>query len=91
MLSPEPLIDVMREAIALALMLSLPPLVAVWLTGLVAGFLQGVTDVRDPSLGFVPRLLVALLALAVMMPWLVEQLGQFTLALFSALPQTQLR
>ena len=59
-----------REALALALWISLPPLGAALLVGLVVGALQAATQLQDPGVAVVPRLCAVLGALVVAAPWI---------------------
>ena len=78
-----------RQALLLALLVSAPPLCAALLTGLVAGVLQGVTQIQDQSLGAVPRIAAVLIALVLAGPWMGARLAAFAaevLALAARLP-----
>ena len=50
--------------------------------GLVVGLLQATTQVQEPTLTFVPKLLAVFLVLALSAPWMGVQLLRFTQALF---------
>ena len=80
------LVRVAREALMLALLLSLPVLGAALVVGLVVSVLQTATQVQEQTLSFVPRLAAALLALAIAGPWIGAQLVRFTSSLWSAIP-----
>jgi len=71
------LLHLSREALALVLVLSAPPLLAALLSGLVTGLLQAVTQVQDQALGAVPRIAVVLAALVVAGPWMGGRLARF--------------
>jgi flagellar biosynthetic protein FliQ len=73
-----------REGLLLVLLLSGPPLLASLAVGLVMGLFQSATQVQDPTLGFVPKLVVVTLTLLAMGPLLGAQLVRFTQALFLA-------
>ena len=68
-----------REALLLVLIVSAPPLVAALLVGLLGGVLQAATQIQDPSLGAVPRLLAVLVTLACTGPWIAARLTRFAL------------
>ena len=72
-----------REALLLALLVSVPPLAAALLTGLVTGVLQGVTQIQDQSLGAVPRIAAVLGALVVAGPWIGSRLAAFAVEALS--------
>ena len=75
------------EALQLVLWLAAPALVASVLAGLVTGVFQAATQVQDPALSFVPRLLAVAAALLVSGAFMQGRLVAFTTALWRELPQ----
>ncbi len=75
-----------REALALALWVSAPPLAAALLVGLVVGALQAATQLQEPSLAVVPRLCAVVGALVLAAPWIGAQVVRFALACLERLP-----
>jgi flagellar biosynthesis protein FliQ len=78
------LVPVVREAVLLALVVSGPPLAAALVVGLVVGVLQAATQVQDPAIPVVPRLVAVFLALGASGPWIAARLVRFTGACFEA-------
>jgi flagellar biosynthesis protein FliQ len=76
----------LREALLLVLALAAPPLAAVLLVGVASAILQTVTQVRERSLSTVPRIVAALVALALAGPWIGARLGAFMRAVLEAVP-----
>ena len=76
----------LREALLLLLVLATPPLVAVVAVGVASGILQTVTQVRERSLSTVPRIVAALVALALAGPWIGARLVAFFHAVLEAVP-----
>jgi flagellar biosynthesis protein FliQ len=76
----------LREALLLVLVLAAPPLVAVVAVGVASGVLQTVTQVRERSLSAVPRIVAALVALALAGPWISARLVAFLRAVLEAVP-----
>lgn len=64
------LLHVVREAILVVLLVSAPPVGAALAVGLVTGVLQAATQVQEPSVGLVPRLVAVFGALAVASPFI---------------------
>ena len=64
------LLHLARETILVVLLVSAPPIGAALVVGLVTGVLQAATQVQDPSVGVVPRLVAVLGALAVASPFM---------------------
>jgi flagellar biosynthetic protein FliQ len=82
----EILLMVAREGLYLVLLLSAPMVLAALAIGLVTSVLQAATQLQDASLGFVPRLVVVLLALVAASPWIGAQLVRFTAAVLEGVP-----
>jgi len=66
-----------REALLVSLLVSAPPLLAALAVGLVTGVLQAATQVQEPALGVVPRLVAVIGALAVAAPWIGARVARF--------------
>jgi type III secretion HrpO family protein len=81
----DPLIlHLVRETLWVVLLVSAPPVGAALVVGLVTGVLQAATQIQDPAVGVVPRLVAVLGALAVTSPWIgarVLRLAEACLAL----------
>jgi type III secretion protein S len=71
------LLHVGREALLVALLVSVPPLGAALLVGAVTGVFQAATQIQEPSIGVVPRLAAVLGALAVTAPWIGARVARF--------------
>lgn len=69
-----------------ALLLAAPVLLAGLIVGVAVGMLQAVTQVHEMTLTFVPKILAAVVALILFMPWMLRTLIGFTLRLYSQLP-----
>lgn len=76
-------IDLAREAMITTLTLAAPPLVVGLLIGLIVAVLQAVTQVHDPSISLVPRIMAIMLTIVVCMPWLIERMLTYTQVVFS--------
>jgi flagellar biosynthetic protein FliQ len=86
-MSGDDALGMMSELLRMGLVLSLPLLGVILLTGVLTGVLQVVTQVQDASIAFVPKLVVFAVALALLAPWMLEQLTTFALAMFARLAQ----
>lgn len=76
-----------RGALVMALMLSLPLLVVSLVIGVLVGLLQAITQVHEMTLTFVPKILGMFLVLALLGPWMLQQLLRYVVSLFGSLPQ----
>ena len=64
------------------------PLLAVILViGVVVAIFLAVTQINEPTLSFVPKFFGTALALALLGPWLLRQLEQFTVMILAGLPR----
>jgi flagellar biosynthetic protein FliQ len=51
--------------------------------GLLVGLFQAASQIQEFTLSFVPKILAVLVALALLLPWMGEQLVRFAQAAFS--------
>ena len=51
--------------------------------GIAVALLQAVTQVHEMTLTFVPKILAVAVAIALMMPWMLDQLLSFAREMFS--------
>lgn len=75
----------LREALWLTLKLGGPLLVAALVVGFVVSLLQAVTQINEPTLVFLPKLLVLGGALVLLGPFMGSQLEGFTHSLMDRL------
>ena len=72
-----------REALLMALALSVPVILVAALVGAVVASFQAATQIQDATLGHLSRLLAVAGALALLGPWMARELGQFAERVFS--------
>jgi flagellar biosynthetic protein FliQ len=73
------------RAMYLAVILSMPLLVACLSIGIAVSLFQAVTQIHEQSLSFVPKVIAVLVILAMIGSWMVGQLESFTREVFNAL------
>lgn len=78
--------DVARNAMVVALQVSLPFLVLSLVTGLVISIFQAVTQINEMTLTFVPKILAVFVAGALFGPWIMNSLMTYVANLFISLP-----
>jgi len=81
-------IDLGREAVMTAVLIGSPLLLAAMAVGLIVGLVQAVTQIQEQSLAFVPKLVVMVLVLSLSLPWLIEQLVQYSHDVITNIPST---
>jgi flagellar biosynthetic protein FliQ len=84
--SQEAILRLLREGIVLMLLLSAAPMLVSTLLGLIVAILQATTQIQDQSLGFVPKLVAVTATIAILGPWMLQQLLRFTAAVFETIP-----
>jgi flagellar biosynthetic protein FliQ len=75
-------IDVVRETLALMLMLSMPILAAALVIGLIVSLLQAVTQIQEQTLSFVPKIVGMGVAAILVLPWIISQIMDFAARMF---------
>lgn len=63
-----------------------PILVAILIVGLVISVFQVTTQLQEMTLSYVPKMLVAAGLLLLLGPWMLAQLTQFAINLYSSIP-----
>ena len=86
-MQPEDAIDLGREAIKVALLLGAPVLITGVAVGLLIGLLQALTQVQDQTVSFVPKIVAMVVALAFCLPWLVQQMMEYSEVLIANIPR----
>ena len=79
-------LDLSKQALEVTLMVSAPMLLAGLVVGVLVSLFQAVTQIQEPTLTFIPKILAVSLALLFFLPWMVTTLVQFTRRIFEALP-----
>ena len=79
-------IDWSSEALWMALLLGGPLLAVALLVGLAVNVVQTLTQLHEPVVGLVPRLVAVLLVLMAILPWLVGQWVGFAVDLIGSIP-----
>ena len=83
MMGLEQIIESLREALTMVFLTSGLLLLVALLVGVASGVLQTVTQVHDHAISFVPKFFAIGVALALLMPWFMEQLLAFSRLAFS--------
>lgn len=78
MYADETLLDIVRQALWLAVIVSAPILGAGVLIGLIISIFQSITSIQEQTLTFVPKILVMIGVAVLLMAWIVERLVAFT-------------
>jgi len=77
---------VARDALWLLMLVAAPVLLAGLLTAIAISLFQAATPILEPTLSFVPKLIVMLVVLAVLGSWMGGQLVEFARMLLTDFP-----
>ena len=80
-------VGIVRQAIEIAAMVTLPMLLAGLLAGVVVSVLQTVTSIQDNVLAFIPRAAAIFVVFALTFPWMLRVLSGFCRQLIVRLPE----
>ncbi|MFA6043461.1 MAG: flagellar biosynthesis protein FliQ [Phycisphaerales bacterium] len=75
-------LELVREALIMALKISAPILGAGLIVGLIISLFQTITSIQDQTLSFVPKIVVMILAAAILIPWVAQRLIEYSAELF---------
>jgi flagellar biosynthetic protein FliQ len=85
---PEALIvGTVRQAIEIALLVSLPMLLAGLVAGVLVSVFQTVTSIQDNVLAFIPRAAAIFVTFALTFPWMLRLVTGFSRQLLARLPE----
>lgn len=76
-MNPSVLVEQGQSALLLSVAVALPILAVAALVGLVVAAFQAASQVQDPTIAHLPRLLAVIAALVVLGPWMGSQIGAF--------------
>ena len=79
-------IDIVRDALALAAFLAGPALVLSLVIGISVSLIQTVTQIQEATLTFVPKLVGGAVLLLVMGGWMLERLTAYVTELWGSIP-----
>jgi flagellar biosynthetic protein FliQ len=80
-------VGTMREAIELAMLVSLPMLLAGLVAGVIVSVFQTVTSIQDNVLAFIPRAAAIFVTFALTFPWMLRLVTGFSRRLVERLPE----
>jgi len=86
-MSAEIILDLLREAFWLTLLLVAVLILPSLLVGLLVAVFQAATQINEQTLSFLPRLLMILLTLILAGPWFIGRLVEYSQNLIGSIPQ----
>ena len=83
MLTVDQAIDLLKQAMMMALIIVGPILIIGMIIGLFISLVQAVTQIQEQTLSFVPKLFAMAIAVMIVMPWMFQRLIEYTRHLFT--------
>lgn len=80
-------VDLFRQCVWVALLVSAPVLLVGMAVGLVIGLLQAVTQIQEQSLAFVPKVAAMIAIFLLTLPWVLGQLLEYSQDLLQNIPK----
>ena len=80
------IVEMIRSAVFLVLMLAAPMLFSGLIVGLLVSIFQATTSIQEQTLTFVPKIAAILLVLVFSAEWIFTSLREYTVDLFQLIP-----
>ena len=84
-MTPEYVIQILREALMTAFWLAAPLLAVGFVVGIAISLVQIVTSIQDSAFSTIPRLCAFLVAFILAMPWMLQKLTTYTVLILGNL------
>ncbi|MCW8344637.1 flagellar biosynthesis protein FliQ [Vibrio sp. ZSDZ65] len=85
-MSPEQAVTLVSQAIWVIILMVSVLILPSLIVGLVVAIFQAVTQVNEQTLSFLPRLLVTLLSIILAGHWLIQEISDLFIFVFTAIP-----
>jgi flagellar biosynthesis protein FliQ len=79
--------DIAAQTMMMAAKVAAPVLLTALLVGFLISLFQAATQIQEPTLSFVPKMIAVSIALLVTGNWVLNQMITFTQSLFAELPR----
>ena len=76
-------VDIVREALMLMLLLSMPILGAALVIGMSVSIFQAMTQIQEQTLSFVPKIIGMVIVTILVTPWIATMILDFAKKMFS--------
>lgn len=80
------IMEVGSRAMWVTLKIGLPVLAVSLIVGLLVSIFQAVTQLQEPTLTFIPKILAVVIVIVVAGPWMMNTLLSFTIDLWGGIP-----
>lgn len=86
-MTPDLATDLVRQALIVTILISGPVLIIGLLVGIVVSVVQALTQIQEQTLSLIPKLLAMAAVAVLLMPWICQQLMEYTSTMFRSIGQ----
>ena len=86
-MTQDTVITLAHQTLWMAVLLAAPMLLSALAVGLIIGMFQAATQINEMTLSFIPKLGILVLAIFIFGPWMLHNIVDFTLRLYTNIPQ----
>ena len=79
-------LDLMRQAVSVAILVAAPMLVTALVIGVLVSFVQAITQIQEQTLTFVPKFAAVAIVLLVALPWVMQEMVKYLVDTLQSLP-----
>ncbi len=79
-------ITIGKNAMEVALLLSMPILIISLIAGLAVSVFQAVTQIQEMTLTFIPKIIAVAIAAIFLAPWMIKLIVNYTVQLYTSIP-----
>lgn len=79
-MTPEMVMQILRQALMAAFWVAAPLLLIAFAGGIVVSLIQILTSIQDPAFGSVPRLFLMLLGTLIVLPWMINRMTSYAVS-----------
>ncbi len=85
-MTPESVMTIGRTALEITILVASPVLLVTLVVGLTVSVFQAATQINDPSLSFIPKVLAVLVTFALAGPWMLTVMTDYMRRVLTGLP-----
>ncbi|MBW8307677.1 MAG: flagellar biosynthesis protein FliQ [Thiobacillus sp.] len=85
-MTPESVMTIGRTALEITILVASPVLLVTLVVGLAISVFQAATQINDPSLSFIPKVLAVLVTFALAGPWMLTVMTDYMRRVLTGLP-----
>jgi flagellar biosynthetic protein FliQ len=85
-MTPESVMTIGRTALEITILVASPVLLVTLVVGLTISIFQAATQINDPSLSFIPKVLAVLTTFALAGPWMLTVMTDYMRRVLTGLP-----